>query len=121
MDRLSHACKSLNYNLQVLVSPASVPSRFIFEENVTRLFQDLDTDNSGMVKREEFVQALMRVTEGSSIQDRHLLVRLEKLCLAIATAAGVGIPRGEQGGHDSQFLRSRLPLRAPRFPTSPPR
>ena len=37
----------------------------------------------------------MRATESNDMHDRHMLMRIDKLCTNIATTAGVGLPRGD--------------------------
>ena len=61
-----------------------------YEQTVDRVFSLLDVDGSDTLGIEEFVTGLMRVTESSPIQDRHMLIRLDKLATSIANSCGVG-------------------------------
>merc|ERR1719326_1002382 len=54
----------------------------LFCQDIQYLFQDLDVDQSGCVQKDEFIQGLMRVSESTTLADRHILVRLEKLCMS---------------------------------------
>ena len=64
-----------------------------FDREITFLFNMLDADGSGWLDADEFVEGLLRVTDGSVQNDRHLIMRVEKLCSSIASAMGIA-PRG---------------------------
>ena len=55
-----------------------------FRDQLERLFHALDTDASGFVEIEEFVDGLQRITEQTQVNDRHVLARIDKLCPAHA-------------------------------------
>ena len=80
-----------------------------FDRELTFLFNMLDADGSGWLDADEFVEGLLRVTDGSVQNDRHLIMRVEKLCSSIASAMGIA-PRGmgrdprEKWGEHSRVL-----------------
>jgi hypothetical protein len=61
-----------------------VHPRSIADVEVERLFHEIDTDNKGSVRIEDFVFSFLHMTEFSAIWDRHLMLRIEQLCKSVA-------------------------------------
>ena len=64
-----------------------------FENQMTNLFAILDTDESKTLSIEEFCSGIARVMNGTLEQDRHTMMKLEKLTSDIAGCLGLGVPR----------------------------
>merc|ERR1719399_462389 len=66
-----------------------------YQEAIAQLFSVLDVDGSESLGIDEFMSGLLRVVEGSTTADRHMLVRIDKMCENIAGACGVGSKLGD--------------------------
>merc|ERR1719199_2291197 len=60
-----------------------------FHREIKMIFQMLDIDNSNALRMDEFVEGLLRITDSSTVGDRHVLIRMERLCASIALASGI--------------------------------
>merc|ERR1719316_1195353 len=50
-----------------------------FQSEIKKTFMMLDADRSGELEMDEFVEGLMQMTSGSAVNDRHVLLRTERL------------------------------------------
>ena len=60
------------------------------------------------IDNDEFVDGLLRVTDGSQVNDRHMIIRMEKLCSAIASANGINPRSGWREKWDDHALKLQV-------------
>ena len=85
--------------IENLLSPLSIDT-----VDVTELFLDLDTDGSGKVDLEEFLDCFLHLADHGALRDRRLLCRIEKLASSVAEAIGVAERRGVPATLEAMFF-----------------
>jgi Ca2+-binding EF-hand superfamily protein len=97
LQELQTADISVKNKLSQVIGMGNITSKVDmhnFDREIAFLFNMLDADGAGWLDVDEFVEGLLRITDGSVQNDRNLIMRIEKLCSSMSAALGI-VPRGQ--------------------------